>query len=246
MLLGGAAQGALYTYSFTGGFANSGNIPDGNPTGWFDSQTISGINQFAITDISVKLNVSWGFNGDLYAYLSYDGILVPLLNRVGVTSGNAFGYGDAGFDVTLSSSAANDVHFYGNFSPGFNGSGQLTNVWQPDGRDIDPNSTPSAFDSASRVTFGSYNDLNPNGTWTLFFADMSAGGGTSQVVSWELDIAAVPEPMNVALGIFAGAFLATVMGRRALLYWRASRPTPARISAWILSATSRASVEAVW
>jgi hypothetical protein len=190
------------------------NIPDGSAVGWSGTANASGFLP-TISDIQVKLNISGGYNGDLYAYISYGGVLVPLLNRVGVTAtggGNSFGYGDTGFDVTLSSAGANDVHFYGNHSPSFNGSGQLTGTWQPDGRAIDPQSSPSTFDSASRVSFGSYNGLNPNGTWTLFIADLSAGG-QSQLVSWELDITAVPEPVNVALGIFAGVFLAVTVAR---------------------------------
>jgi hypothetical protein len=193
------------------------NIPDANPSGWSGTATASGYLP-AISDISVKLNIGGPspYNGDLYAYISYGGVLVPLLNRVGVTAtggGNSFGYGNAGFDVTLSSSGANDVHFYQNNSPSFNGSGQLTGTWQPDGRAIDPRSSPSTFDSASRVSFGSYNGMNPNGTWTLFIADLSAGG-QSELLGWELDITAVPEPVNVALGIFAGVFLAVTLVSR--------------------------------
>src|ERR1035438_6210831 len=196
-------------------FANSGLIPDGSPVGSSGTATASGYLP-SISDVSVNLNISGGYNGDLYAYISYGGVLVPLLNRVGVSAtggGNSFGYGDAGFNVTLSSAGANDVHFYQNNSPSFNGSGQLTGTWQPDGRSIDPQSSPSTFDSASRVSFGSYNGMNPNGTWTLFIADLSAGG-QSQLVSWELDITAVPEPVNVALGIFAGVFLAVTLVSR--------------------------------
>ena len=198
-----SAAAAVYTPGWSTGFANSGNIPDGSPTGWSDSRSVS-VGDAVITDISVKLNVSGGFNGDLYAYLSYNGVLVPLLNRVGVSgaSGNAFGYSDTGFNVTLSSTGT-DVHFYGASSPTINGSGQVTGSWQVDGRSIDPNSAPGSFDTASRVTFSGLNGLNPNGTWTLFFADLSSGA-QSQVVSWELDITAVPEPANVALGIFGG------------------------------------------
>src|SRR5439155_13228459 len=189
---------------YNSGFANSGNIPDGNPTGWSDSRTVSGITDFAITDVQVKLNISGGYNGDLYGYLSHGGVLVPLLNRVGVTAtggGNSFGYSDAGFNVILSDSGTYDIHFYGAHSPSFNMNGQLTGTWQADGRSIDPNSSPGSFDSASRVGFSSYNGSNPNGSWTLFFADMSAGE-QSQVVSWELDISAVPEPVNMALAVF--------------------------------------------
>src|ERR1035441_10160155 len=205
LIMGWTAQGGIIYSSF----ADSGNIPDGNASGSAGTATASGFLP-TISDISVKLNISGGYNGDLYAYLSYGGVLVPLLNRVGVTGtsgGDAFGYGETGFNVTLSSAGAQDVHFYGNYSPTINGSGQLTGTWQPDGRAIDPQSAPSSFDSASRVSFGSYSGLNPNGTWTLFLADLSAGGGQSQLVSWELDITAVPEPVHVALGVFAGVLL---------------------------------------
>ena len=206
--------GLMLALTTQAGIINSPNaaIPDGSAVGWSGTATASGY-LTSISSVSVNLNISGGFNGDLYAYLSYGGVLVPLLNRVGVTSGDAFGYGDTGFNMTLSSAAANDVHFYGSHSPSFNGSGQLTGTWQPDGRAIDPQSSPNTFDTAGRVSFDSYNGLNPNGTWTLFIADLSAGA-QSQLVSWELDITAVPEPVNVALGIFAGVFLVITLARR--------------------------------
>jgi hypothetical protein len=75
------------------------------------------------------------------------------------------------------------------------------------------------------VSFDSYNGLNPNGTWTLFIADLSAGA-QSQLVSWELDITAVPEPVNVALGIFAGVFLVVTLARSQQLR-KLLRPAPA-------------------
>ena len=211
-----SANAAVYSLSYNSGFANSGVIPDANAAGWSDSRTVS-IADLSITDISVKLNVSGGYNGDLYAYLSYNGVLIPLLNRVGVAASSpssSFGYSDTGFNITLSSTG-NDVHFYGRNSPSFNGNGQLTGTWQVDGRNIDPASPPGDFDSASRVTFSGLNGMNPNGTWTLFFADMSSGA-QSTVVSWELDITAVPEPANVALGVFGGLFVAFSV-------WRARR-----------------------
>ena len=177
----------------------------------------------------MKLNISGGYSGDLYACLSYEGVLVPLLNRVGVTGtgvGDAVGYGDTGFNITLSSAGSHDVHYYEDYSPTINGSGQLAGTWQPDGRAIDPLSAPGSFDSASRVTFGALNNMNPNGTWTLFIADLS-GGGQSQLASWELDITAVPEPMNMALGVFAGVFLLGSLCRtqRARKLFRQSLPS---------------------
>src|ERR1035437_4029976 len=208
LMMGWTAQGGII-YST---FADSGNIPDGSPSGSGGTASVSGFLP-SISDISVKLNISGGCNGDLYACLSYGGVLVPLLNRVGVTgtgTGDAFGYEDTGFNVTLGSAGAHDVHFYGDYSPSINGSGQLTGTWQPDGRAIDPLSAPGSFDSASRVGFGSFNSMNPNRSWTLFVADLS-GGGQSQLVSWELDITAVPEPVNLALGVFAGVFLVVIL-----------------------------------
>ena len=59
--------------------------------------------------------------------------------------------------------------------------------------------------SARTAFLSSFNGLDPNGTWTLFIADVS-GGDQSTLVSWELDITAVPEPVTVALGIFGGLF----------------------------------------
>ena len=161
----------------------------------------------------MKLDLTGGFNGDLYAYLSHDGILVPLLNRVGVTAtapASDFGYSDSGFAVTFSQSAGHDVHFYDQFSPTITG-GQLTGSWQPDGRTISPLSAAASFDSASQISLDAFNGHDPNGSWTLFIADVSAGGGQSQLTSWELDITAVPEPGEwalvmglVSLGVWAG------------------------------------------
>jgi hypothetical protein len=49
-----------------------------------------------------------------------------------------------------------------------------------------------------------FTGYNPNNTWTLFFADPNAGGTTTLNGGWSLSVDAVPEPVNVALGIFGG------------------------------------------
>ena len=132
------------------------------------------------------------------------------MNRVGMTSGNPDGYPNSGMLVTLTSaSTANDIHFYQNFSPAYNGSGQLTGTWQADGR-------TSPLDT-SRGSLSSFNGLDPNGTWTLFFADLSPGD-QSTLVSWSLDITTVPEPVPLALAIFAA--LAALIK---LVSWRRQR-----------------------
>jgi len=63
-----------------------------------------------LTDITVTLDISGGYNGDLYGYLSYNGALVPLMNRVGVNGSNPFGSADSGFAVTLVSSGYGNIH----------------------------------------------------------------------------------------------------------------------------------------
>jgi subtilisin-like proprotein convertase family protein len=190
-------------------------IPDGNPVGLTSSTNISGLYSLStVSSVTVNLDITGGFNGDLYAYLAGPGGgFAVLLNRTGITSGNSFGYSDTGFNITLSDSAANNIHLYQNDSPSYNGSGQLTQIWAPDGRNIDPQSSPSAFDSASPTAdLSSFNGANPNGTWTLFVADLSSGGqGT--LVSWGLTVVTVPEPQTWVL-IAGGLGLLLAVNRR--------------------------------
>jgi subtilisin-like proprotein convertase family protein len=59
----------------------------------------------------------------------------------------------------------------------------------------------------------SFNGLNPNGSWTLFLADMS-GGAVSTLQSWELDItgtAAVPEPASIIEAGLAALAIGTMV-----------------------------------
>jgi subtilisin-like proprotein convertase family protein len=202
-----AQAGVIYNY---GGSAY--NIPDGT-LGGVSSQITVGGSLPILSDIAVTLDVSGGYNGDFYAYLSYNHVLVPLLNRMGVGSSpsttSAFGYADSGFHVVLSDSGAyGDIHLYQQVTGYGSLIGDGMSTWTPDGRKISPNlSAPLQFDSATRLTLdGTFGGMNPNGTWTLFFADVSGGGATSQLQGWSLDITAVPEPVTVSLSVFGGAF----------------------------------------
>jgi len=106
--------------------------------------------------------------------------------------------------------AQGNIHWHG-------GGGTPTGTYLPDGRAIDPLSAPSAFDTASTgADFGSLAGLDPNGAWTLFVADVSAGGGQSAISSWRLGIAAIPEPpTTLALAISVLGFVVVAAGRRA-------------------------------
>lgn len=205
------AADAAFIYSWDSGFANNGYIPDANTTGWYDTRTVTETSVSEITDVNVTLTVAGGYNGDLYVTLAHSSGFSVLLNRVGRTSGNSFGYSDSGFSIKLDDAAATmtDIHLYQTVS-GYSISGGAT--WKPDARNVSPltvtdGSTRSAFLSA-------FNGLDPNGTWTLFVADLS-GGDIAQVTSWGLEISAVPEPVNVALGAFGG-LLALIGGWRAM------------------------------
>jgi subtilisin-like proprotein convertase family protein len=184
-------------------------IPDGNPSGLTLATDVSGMSG-PISDVSLSLTISsapgsTAYNGDLYAYLAGpNGGFSVLLNRVGVGTGNAFGYGNTGMDVTFTIGALSNIHFYqqgGTFS--LNGQGQLIGTWGADGRTVDPQSAPAAFDAGGTAGLDSFNNVNPNGTWILFLADTS-GGNTAQVDKWALNVTTVPEPSSWALMLMAG------------------------------------------
>ena len=139
-----------------------------------------------------------GWNGDLYAYLlSPTGQTAVLLNRVGVDVGNSVGYGDSGFDVTLSSTG-NDIHTYQQSSPLFNGTGQLLGNWAADGRSADPALVTVADPIDDGL--GNFTGADPTGQWTLFVADLNPGD-QSILVSWgvNVDVQPTPEPSTWAM-----------------------------------------------
>ena len=208
---------AALSYSYSGPAVA---IPDNDATGVAFSFPLSDAAS-SITSVSVTLDVSGGRNGDIYAFLSHNSGYTVLLNRPGrgeATSGSSpDGYANTGFALTLSSAGAANVHFYQNNSPAYNASGQLTGIWQPDGRAIDPEASASSFDAAGSASFSSFTGQNPNGDWTLFFADMSALG-ISTVNGFTVAVTGVPEPVNGALGLFAG--LGSVL---ALFRWQRAR-----------------------
>jgi len=187
----------------------NGTVPDGNPSGVASTVNISGVE--TITDIRVNLDIANGYNGDLYAYLAGPaGQIAVLLNRVGISGSNPFGYDTPGFNITLSSSGANNIHNYEGGSYSLDPlTGQLTGTWAPDGRLIDPQSAGSAIDGASTstATLNNFVGTLADGNWTLFIADLSAGG-QSTLVSWGLTIVTVPEPQ--AWMMIGGGFLMLV------------------------------------
>lgn len=188
-----AAHATIYTTNWNSGFVNGQLIPDNNPSGWSDTRTVSTMPVGTLQGVAVALQLSSGWTGDLYAYLTHSSGFAVLLNQVG-TPGQPFGYGAANWNLTLADDGFNggsyaDLHTYG----GGNLSG----------------STWNATDSLN-----SFLSTSPNGTWSLFVADLS-GGGLTTVQSWSLqmDIAAVPEVETWVAAALAGAFGAFWLNR---------------------------------
>jgi subtilisin-like proprotein convertase family protein len=167
-------------------------MPDGNASGVSDNRTISSAIT-SIGSIKVTLDLSAEFNGDLYAYLRHETGFAVLLNRVGRSGSLSAGYDDSGMQITLSDAApAGDVHVYQS-SVAFTTGNPLTGIWQPDARNVDPSTVTD--DPGSRSAYlNSFEGLNPNGSWTLFVADLQSGGNSS-LAGWSLEIeSSIPEP----------------------------------------------------
>ena len=207
-----AAHGAIYNFSASGGGVYTASasglgqvIPDNNPSGVGYALNF-GATGLQISDIQVSLNISGGWNGDLYAYLSHGSSYSVLLNRVGTVNSGDDGYNTAGLDVVLQPVTTHpglaDIHT--TMLPTAAGS------YEADGRVV-------YTDTSRPQTLDTFLTTDPNGSWTLFFADRAAVNA-STLTGWSLDITAVPEPVNVALGLF-GVVFAGVSAVR----WRLNR-----------------------
>ena len=215
-LAGASVRAQVVTTNYYSQTVNA-PIPDENPNGYNTAISVSNIIG-TIQGLSVFLNITNGFNGDLYVWLDNPaGTQAILLNRVGVSgaNNNAFGYDDTGFNVAFNLFATNDIHFYQQLGYTLNGAGQLINTWAADGRNIDPLSSPSLFDSSPQdETLAQFLDTDPNGDWTLFLADLN-GGYESTLVDWSLQIETVPEPTSLALFGTLGTAAFLFLRRRA-------------------------------
>ncbi len=169
-------------------------IPDANPAGLTSTNIISNI-PGNIQSISVTLDITGGFNGDLYAYIVFDDGFAVLLNRIGKSDTSPFGADSSGMTITLSDSSATDVHLSLD-----TGGSLLTGIWQPDGRNTSPQTVLTT--DPRNAMLSTFNNKSPNGTWTLFVADL-ASGYQANLQSWEVTVVAdtgsVPEPGSLSI-----------------------------------------------
>lgn len=180
-------------------FTVNETIPDNRETGLQNTQTLSGF-QGLIGSISVSLSISAAsgdraYNGDFYVTLQHDAGFAVLLNRVGVTAANPLGYNQNGFEITFAL-AAPDIHVYQDHSPGYTKAGSLAGTWGVDGRAADPDAVLGT--SPRTDMLANFAGLDPNGTWTIFLADLSPYGNAT-LSSWGLDITPIPEPSTLLL-----------------------------------------------
>ena len=144
-----------------------------------------------VLGITVGLNISGGYNGSLYAYLvAPNGTLVTLMNQPGV-SVDWFGAESSGMNITLSDTGGSSIQ---NVTGGYGTT--LTGTYQAD------------------QTLGTFNNSLANGTWEIYFANLRSGGGDPVLNSFTLNIDVVPEPVNVALGVFLAVLLGWMGFRR--------------------------------
>ena len=156
----------------------------------------------SVSSVSVTFTTSGGWNGDLYAYLSHSDGIAVLLNRVGANAGGQDGYGTSGFNNITLTAGGTDIHTVASPTTG--------GTYGSDGR--------MDYTSGTRDnTLDVFNGVNPNGAWTLYFSDKSALN-TSTLTSWSVDISAVPEPTEAALGLFG-----LVGGLAGLVRWQRNR-----------------------
>lgn len=178
------------TYQGSSGSVADATIHDGNP-GYVIANTMdltsAGLG-LSLSTLTVTLNISGGMNNGLYGYLlAPNGTTVTLMNQPGVGV-DGFGATGSGMNITLLSSTAG-----GGYS-------SIQNV---------TSGSPLSGTYLASGDYSTLNGINPNGSWTLYFSDTIAGGGDANLLGWSLDITAVPEPVNVALGVFGGLFTVT-------------------------------------
>lgn len=181
-------------------------------------ETITDSAIVSLTDVRVGLHLTGrgagGFAAEMFVSLNQDlSVTSVLLNRVGVSGGNPFGFGYDGWNVDLADAGAGgDIHAASLVS------GVLTGEFAPDGR-------TSATSGERLALLGLFNGRLGNGDWYLNVADLAAGG-TMRLESWSLTltgdngVAEVPESGSDA----AGWLTAFVVGVSALWTRRHRKP----------------------
>jgi len=171
-------------------------VPDNDANGIVQTLNASSL-ILQLTEVTVDLTTTGGWNGDLYAYLWHDNVISVLVNRPGRTTLVPAGHSGGGMTLQLADSATTDLHL---------AAGPLTGAFQPDGRLVDP---AVSLDTTPRTApLSVFNGMSGSGEWRLFVADVATGNSPS-VQSWAVHLTgnAVPEPSAAALLALGAALL---------------------------------------
>ena len=179
-------------------------IPDYDDPGFTSTQTLMASGITNIQSVQVTLDLTGGWNGDLFAYLAHDGVISILLNRAGRSLANPDGAGSSGMTVTFSDAATLDIH------TAIPNTGVATGLFQPDGRNIDPLFVENT--DLRTAPLSVFNTHSAAGNWTLFMADQ-ASGEVSTLQSWSLSVTGVPEPSSALLAALAAGVVAVRRNR---------------------------------
>jgi subtilisin-like proprotein convertase family protein len=184
-------SGSLYSISQSG---LNATIPDNSYSGvaYSINFAATGLN---ISDISVQFNLTSTYDGSIYAYLSHGSQIALLVNQITGAPNSA------GFNVTLTTATGSDIHT------------ATGTAGQP------LSGTYLADSTGNGLT--TFQNTDPNGNWTLFFADLGPGDAPT-LNSFNVSITAVPEPITLALPIFGGLVLTGGLARY-FLFRRAVR-----------------------
>ena len=194
LLLVGHARAATITETYS--LSTTAVIPDGDLSGLVQTINVTSSTLASIDSLTVQLETSGGWDGDLYAYLWHNGVISVLVNRPGRSAVLPDGSPASGMNITLSDVATIDIHI---------ASGALSGNFQPDQRNVHP---LLAMNTDNRTTpLSLFGGAAPTGEWRLFIADVASGDEAS-IVSWGVSLTgpeAVPEPGGVMLLAMASA-----------------------------------------
>ena len=169
----------------------------------------------ALTAVLLALCVS--AHGAVFTYagpFANSGV-IPDNDPIGLTDAHAIsGLASSISDVVLT------VHLSGSFITDLSGYIRLGNLTGSPTVDLSPTLALGSGDFT--LDLAAFNSLNPNNTWTIFFAD-TVPAGENSLTSWSLNITAVPEPVNTALIVLGALAVAAKLISR----WRKAALAPA-------------------
>ena len=170
-------------------------IPDNSPNSgassgvYVSSGDVSGIVNPCVVGVSLTFTITGGWDSDYTLVLKH-------LSDDGLTSQSATlfsalgGYANSGFNNVTATS----------------GSGSLI------GASSTYTTTPISG-VLGLVNFSTFQNIAPTGDWILYATD-NAGGFNGTLGGWALNLDVVPEPVNVALGIFGGVLGLVALQRK--------------------------------